>query len=112
MDRLDLVRAQDLDRAVRVAQRPPRSLADAGRGASRSPPYPLLGHRTSLVRLDRTIPRRLSAEDERLSTPSTHFEGATAAESIPSTTIDDRRGNSDRAGRKVDAVDRTGGSRE
>ena len=49
MDRLDLVRAQDLDRAVRVAQRPPRSLADAGRGAARSPPYPLLGHRTSYV---------------------------------------------------------------
>ena len=47
MDRLDLVRAQDLDRAVRVAQRPPRSLADAGRGAARSPPNPLLGHRSS-----------------------------------------------------------------
>ena len=47
MDHLDLVRAQDLDRAVRVAQGPPRSLADTGRGATRPPSNPLLGHRTS-----------------------------------------------------------------
>ena len=38
VDRLDLVRRQDLDRAIRVDQAPPRELADPGRGAPRSTP--------------------------------------------------------------------------
>ena len=38
VDRLDLVRREDLDRAVRVDQAPPRELADPGRGAPRSTP--------------------------------------------------------------------------
>ena len=47
VDRLDLVRRQDLDRAIRVDQAPPRELADPGRGAPRSTPGGVgLGHRS------------------------------------------------------------------
>ena len=45
VDRLDLVRREDLDRAIRVDQAPPRELADPGRGAPWSTPGGVgLGH--------------------------------------------------------------------
>ena len=49
VDRLDLVGAQDLDRAERVDDRPPGEQGQPGRRPSTASAHPLRGHRRSLT---------------------------------------------------------------